>query len=113
MMEYTKLCEKIEKRIAICREKYEKDRKDPFMSHIRNSELETLETLYDRIQKEGVSAALQADLKDRLARQEEAKDREEAAPSFSWYGEHYHYLVLDGECNAYRSMIELLEESEK
>ena len=112
-MEYTGLCGKIEEKIAECREKYERDREDPYRSHVWNSELETLENLYERIRKEGLSPALSANLEVRLAELEEDKEREEAAPSFSWYGDHYNYLVLEGVCSAYRDVTELLKENEK
>lgn len=111
-MEYTELCGKIEEKIAECREKYAKDRENPFWSHVRNSELERMEAFYERIQKEGLSTLRLSDLKERLAELEKEKKREEEYPSFDWYGEHYHYLVLEGQCDAYRSMIELLEENE-
>lgn len=109
-MKYEGLYKKIEERIAECAERYEKDKGDPYRSHVIAAEKETLEALYERVRKEEPSAALKAALKNRLCELEEAKDREDAAPSFSWYGEHYHYLVLDGGCNAYRCMIELLQE---
>lgn len=112
-MEYAELCRRIEEKIAECREKYEKDRENPFWSHVRNSELERMEAFYESVRKEGLSAMRLSDLKARLAELEKEKDREDAAPSFSWYGDHYHYLVLEGLCDAYRSMIELLEENEK
>lgn len=112
-MEYAELYRKIEKKIEECRERYEKDRKDPYLSHVRNSELETLESLYERIRREKPSAALEADLKKRLSELEKEKEREDAAPSFSWYGDHYHYLVLEGACDAYRCIIELLEEEKE
>lgn len=111
-MEYTELCGKIEEKIAECREKYERDREDPFWSHTRSSELNRMETFYESIRKGGLSALRLSDLKERLAELEKEKKREEEYPSFDWYGEHYHYLVLEGQCDAYRSMIELLEENE-
>lgn len=109
-MEHAKLHERIEGKIAECRERYEKDKHDSFNSHVRASERDTLEVLYDRIRKDGPSAALQEDLRKRLCELEKEKEREEHCPSFSWYGEHYHYLVLEGACDAYRGMIGLLEE---
>lgn len=113
VMEYAALCEKIEEKITECQEKYEKDRKDPYWSHTRSSELERMEAFYESIQKEGLSAVQLPDLKERLAELEREKKREEEYPTFDCYGEHYHYLVLEGQCDAYRSMIKLLEESEK
>lgn len=109
-MEYAVLCEKIEEKIAECREKYEKDRNDSFMSHVRSSELNRMEAFYENIQKEGLSAVRLPDLRERLAELEREKKREEEYPTFDWYGDHYHYLVLEGQCDAYRSMIELLED---
>lgn len=108
-MEYEGLYKKIEEKIAECREKYKRDENDSYLSHVRNSELETLEALYDRIRKEELSETLEADLKKRLCELEKAKEQEDMAPSFSWYGEHYHYLVLDGQCDAYKCMIRLLQ----
>lgn len=112
-MENMELYERIEEKIEECRERYEKEKQDSFYSHVRHSELETLETLYDRVREEGASAALQAELRKRLGELEEEKEHEEHCPSFSWYGEHYHYLVLAGACDAYRGMIELLEKKER
>ncbi len=109
MAEHTGLYGKMEEKIAKCRERYEKDKNDPFNSHVVHSELETLEALYSRLREEGSSAALSADLKKRLVKLEEEKEREEAAPSFSWYGDHYHYLILEGKCDAYREVIGLLD----
>lgn len=109
-MEYTVLCKKIEEKIAECRGKYEKDRKDPYWSHTRSSELNRMEVFYESIQKEGLSAVQLPDLRERLAELEKEKEREEECPTFDWYGDHYHYLVLEGQCDAYRSMIELLED---
>ena len=107
-MENMELYERIEEKIEECRERYEKDKQDSFYSHVRHSELETLETLYERVREEGASAALHAELRKRLGELEEEKGREEHGPSFSWYGEHYHYLVLEGAYDAYRGMIGLL-----
>lgn len=109
-MEYAGLYRKMEEKMADCRARYEKDKTDSFLSHVRGSELETLEALYGRIREEGLSRELWTYLKSRLAELEEAKKREEASPSFSWYGDHYHYLVLEGQCDACRSVIELLQE---
>lgn len=112
-MEYIELCGKIEEKIADCREKCQRDREDPFLSHVSNSELETLEALYNRIREEGLSEELPADLKSRLAELEQEKEREDMAPSFSWYGDHYCYLVLKGECDAYQGVIDILEEEKQ
>ena len=109
-MEYAGLHRKMEEKIADCRERYERDRTDSLLSHVRSSELEALEALYGRIREEGLSEELWTYLRSRLAELEEAKKREEAIPSFSWYGDHYHYLVLEGQCDACRSVIELLRE---
>lgn len=110
-MDRSTLYRKIEEKIAECGEKYEKDKDDSYLSHIRNSELETLEALYGRIRREEPSATMKADLKNRLCELEKAKKREDESPSFSWYSEHYHYLVLDGQCDAYRTVINILEET--
>lgn len=109
-MEYAGLHRKMEEKIADCRERYERDRTDSLLSHVRSSELEALEALYGRIREEGLSEELWTYLRSRLAELEEAKKREEAIPSFSWYGDHYHYLVLEGQCYAYRGVMELLRE---
>ena len=111
MVSYAGLYRKMEEKIAECREKYEKVRENPYQSHVVNSELETLEALYERTREEGPTVKFEADLKNRLNRLEEEKEREDAAPSFSWYGEHYHYLVLEGKCDAYQCMIGLLQEN--
>lgn len=109
-MEYAELYKRIEEKIVQCRERYEKDKDDSYLSHTLNSELETLEEIYEYIRKEKPSPALEDKLKKRLCELEEAKEREDYAPSFSWYGEHYHYLVLKGACDAYQCIIGLLEE---
>ena len=110
-MEYKGLCRKIEEKMAECREKCVEDKDDPFWSHVRHSELETLEIFYDRIQKEGLPALWQTDLKERLAELEKEKKKEEESPSFDWYDEHYHYKVLEGQCAAYKAVLELLEKN--
>ena len=109
-MKYEGLYRKIEEKTAEYREGYEKDRNDSYLSHVRNSELETMEHLYERVREEGPSAALKADLEKRLRELEAEKEREDMAPSFSWYGDHYNYLVLEGVCDAYQCMIGLLQE---
>lgn len=111
-MEYSELAEKMEERIAACEKKYEKMRQDAFLSTVYSSELETWRFLLEHLENDGGqkdAATLQADLKKRLCELEEEKEREEHCPSFSWYGDHYHYLVLEGQCDAYRGMVELLK----
>ena len=108
-MEDTGLCGKIEEKMAECRGKCVRDRDDPFLSIVWHSELEMLEAFYDRIRKEGLPAVQQADLRERLAELEKEKKKEEEHPSFDWYDEHYHYKVLEGQCAAYKVVLELLE----
>ena len=112
-MEYSKLYEKIEEKIAACEEKYGKKRKVVYDSTVCANELETWRFLLERV-KEGEgkedAVSLWTYLRERLDELEKEKEREEYCPSFSWYGEHYYYLVFEGQCDAYRGMIELLEE---
>lgn len=111
-MEKSELSEKIEEKITACGKKYDEARQDAFFSTVYGSELETwrffLECLEnDRAQED--AAALQSDLKKRFCELEAEKEREDHCPSFSWYGDHYNYLVLEGQCDAYRGMLEILD----
>lgn len=105
----SELYRKIEEKIAVCEENCEKDRGDAFLSTIRNSELETLRTLCERLKGEKSKERLRTELSGWLLELEKAKKREEEYPSFDWYDEHYHYKVLEGQCAAYRDVLELLE----
>ena len=101
----------MEEKIAACEKKYEKAREEAYLSTVYSSELETWRFLLERLRDDGGQedvATLQADLKKRLGELEKEKEHEDHCPSFSWYGEHYNYLVLEGGCDAYRGMVELL-----
>lgn len=111
-MEKSEFSKKIQDKIAACEEKYEKARQDSFFSTVYSSELETWRFFLERLENDSGqkdAAALQSDLKKRLCELEAEKEREDHCPSFSWYGDHYNYLVLEGQCDAYRGMLELLE----
>lgn len=101
---------KVEEKIAACEEKYEKAKQDVYFSTVYHNELETWRSLLKGLKDEEQAdvVMLQTKLRERLCELEAAKEREEHCPSFSWYGEHYHYLVLEGACDAYRGMIGLL-----
>lgn len=111
-MEYLELYKIIEEKIAACEKKYEKVKNVAYDSTVCANELETWRSLLERV-KEGEgkedAVSLWTDLRARLDELEKEKEREEYCPSFSWYGEHYYYLVFEGQCDAYRGMIELLE----
>lgn len=106
---------KMEEKMAICGKKCEESKGDAFFSIIYASELETWQALYKRLQGsvQADAGILQTELRERLARLEEAKGREEERPSFDWYDEHYHYKVLEGQCAAYQGMLELMENGER
>lgn len=114
-MEYLKLYGKIEEKIAAYEKKYEKVKNVVYDSTVCANELETWQFLLERV-KEGEgkedAVSLRTYLRERLDELEKEKEREEYCPSFSWYGEHYYYLVFEGQCNAYRGLLELLEEME-
>lgn len=106
------LYQKMEEKIALCGQQYEAVREDAFLSTTKRSELETFRWLYDCL-KDGETVREMLDrLRQQLPEVEELKEREAVIPSFDWYNEHYHYEVLEGQCESYRSMIELLEEAE-
>lgn len=114
-MEKSEFSKKIQDKIAACEKKYDKARKDAYLSTVYSSELETWRFFLERLENDSGqedAAVLQSDLKKRLCELEAEKEREEHCPSFSWYGEHYNYLVLEGQCDAYRGMLEFLENME-
>ncbi len=101
----------IEEKIALCEQRYEENKEDSFLSVILDSELRKLQTLYGRIRNEmpADQEKMLAELKAEFAELEKDREREEHSPTFDWYDEHYHYKVLDGQCDAYRSVIGILE----
>ena len=103
------MCGEMKKMIALCEEEYEKAKGDAYRSITRANKLETLQTLYERFKEGGSKEEMREELSRRLTELEEMRDHEEEYPSFSWYGDHYHYMVLAGACDAYQSAIELLK----
>lgn len=108
-MDSSILYQKIEEKIAICEKNCEKDRDDSFWSTVRNSERETLCALYERLKKSESEEKALAEFKRKLPVLEKAKEDEVDHPTFYWYDEHHHYKVLEGQCDAYRTVIKLLE----
>ena len=107
------LYQRMEEKIALCEQQYETVRENAFLSTSRHSELETLRELYDRLRHTETAQGMLDRLKQLLPEAEEMREREAVTPSFDWYNEHYYYEVFDGQCEAYRSVIELLEEAEE
>ena len=109
-MEKARLYAKIEDEIARSRARYEKNQADSNISTSCAKELETLRYLYERLKGGESPEGLLADLRRKLPEMKSLMDREAEFPSFDWYDEHYHYKVLDGQCDAYEWMIALLEQ---
>ena len=107
-MDYLKLLEKIEEKIALCEKRYEEDKNDAFLSTIKHSEWKTVESLYEQVKNAEQPENLLPEWKEKLAELEVEKEEEDRHPSFDWYDEHYHYKVLDGQCDAYKGMIKLM-----
>ncbi len=110
-MKKSELFSKIEDKIALCKKEYEAGADDAFISNVQISKQKMLEKLLDRLKNGEQEKILLAYLKKRLPELEKEMEREEEAPSFDWYDEHYHYKVLYGQCAAYREIIGVLEEA--
>lgn len=113
MVEKAELLYKIEEAIAQSRMRYEKDSDDSYLSIVRAEELETLQRFYGRLKSGEGAENLLAELRRGLPELEAEREKEAERPSFDWYDEHYHYKLLDGQCGAYRIMMELLEGGEQ
>lgn len=107
-MKNLNLYDKIEEKISLCEKRYEEDKNDSFLSTIRHSEWKTMEILYERVKDAEQPENLLPELEEKLAELEIEKEKEDRYPSFDWYDEHYHYKVLDGQCDAYKYMIKLI-----
>lgn len=99
----------LQKRIDQSAAEYERYQQDPFQSHIYDAKKEQLETIQRRLKREGAAAALSW-LRKELPRLESALEKEEVQPTFDWYNEHYHELVLTGRLEGIREAIRLLAE---
>ena len=109
-MKKTELFMKIEDEIAQSQLRYEADENDSYIGTVRRAELESLQYLYSRLKDGEEAEEFLAWLRAKLPELEERRERELESPSFDWYDDHYHYKVLDGQCDAYRIMIKLLEQ---
>ncbi len=110
-MEHAELCAALAEALAQSRARYEEVRHDPFDSHVCAAEIETLEELCQRLQ-DGMSVAeFAAQAQEQVPALEAAMQEEYEHPTFDWYGEHYHYLRLEGRCDAWKTAQKLLEQN--
>ena len=104
------ILEGLDMQIWQCKQRYEANRENAFLSNVYGSELEQLCTFRDRLQAGESVEALLAAVKQRFPELKAQRAQEEAYPSFDWYGEHYQFEVLDGMCSAYETMLRILEQ---
>ena len=108
-MEHAELCAALAEALTRCRARYEAAREDAHLSHVYAAEIETLEALAGRAAN-GVSAAeLAAQAHKKLPELEQAMHEEYEHPTFDWYNEHYHYLRLEGQRDAWLTVQTLLK----
>lgn len=101
-------CLKLE--IKQCQKRYDADREHPYLSNVYGSELEQLKEFYGKLRGGESPKTLLTSLKQLLPELKAYREQEAENPSFDWYGEHYHYERLDGVCDAFETMIRLLEQ---
>lgn len=104
------LCVRLDREIADCRQKYEENRQDAYLSVFYRAKLEQLEEFRANVQNGEPTESLLERAKKRLPELKAKRAEELEHPTFDWYGEHYHYEVLDGACAAYETLINLLEQ---
>ena len=100
----------LELEIKRCQSRYDAERDHPYLSNVYGSELEQLNEFYEKLQGGESPKVLLTSLKQLLPELKEYREQELEHSSFDWYGEHYHYERLEGVCDAFETMIRLLEQ---
>ncbi len=95
--------------IATCKAEFEEKKTDPFCGTVYEARLDMLQYLQKRVLSGAQPEELLVELRARLAELEEAKEGEEISYTFDWYDDHYYYKIYDGQCEACRMVIDLLE----
>lgn len=109
-MEQTELCAALEGALAGSKARYEAAKDDAYLSYVYVSESETLADLLRKI-RDGLSAdGLAEQAREMIPNVEQAMEEEDAHPTFDWDNEHYRYLLLEGQRDAWRTVQKLLEE---
>ncbi len=98
----------LQKRIDQSAAEYEQYRQDSFNSYIYAAKRERLGAIQERLIREAPAVVLSW-LQESLSHIGTELEKEEHQPTFDWYNEHYHELVLMGQREGVREAITLLE----
>ena len=108
MIEHAKLCRALDGALVESSARYEAAQRDAYLSYVYAAETETL-TDVRRSLEDGMSVEeLAAKLRERIPALEQAMREEDEHPTFNWYNEHYHYLRLEGQRDAWRAVQRIL-----
>lgn len=106
-----KLIKNMEAELERCRELYEENRHDSFLSFSADAQLYTTETVLEKLKRGENPAELADKLERDIPRLEELMRHEDEYPTFDEYSPHSHYFIYCGRRDAHKAIIEIIRKS--
>ena len=108
MIEHAALCAALDGALTEGKARYEVAQQDVYLSYICAAEVKTLTYLRQSLEDGMTVQELAAKLRERIPELEQAMREEDEHPTFDWDNEHYHYLCLEGQRDAWRTVQRIL-----
>lgn len=105
------LIKNMEAEVERCRELYEENRHDSFLSFSASARFETTKDVLERLQCGEDPAELAYKLERDIPRLEELIEHEYEYPTFDEYSPHSHYFIYCGRRDAHKAIIEIIRKS--